>query len=464
MSDRGKRSNSLAFSAVWQAVNAIYRHLVLFLIILNVIVVLNLFRRRYASPLRRIPGPFLASVTRGWKVKELWRGTMETTQRHLHRKYGPVVRIAPNELSFSTPAAARDIFTVGKGYHKTDFYSVFPPPENPDLFTEVNEAVHATKKRIASTAYSMASMLEMEPIIESTGRNLLRRLEEEFIAREKRPCDLGKWLHFYAFDVLGEVAFSQQFGFLNAGADVGDTIHGVEDTLSYFSIIGQIPEYHKLALGNPLVKLISKPKGSLITKIAMGEIQRRKAMENGGHTGKDLLSRLFSAAEQHPDRFTEMDVFSIAHGAVFAGSDSTASTMQSTFYHVLRSPATYAKILEEIDDKIAAGLLSDPVQYSEAISMPYFQAILKEAMRMRPGVGVSMTRHVPNGGAQIDGQFYPGGTRVGVNAWVVHEDKQVFGEDADIFRPERWLEANSKSMERHLYHVSLSKSIGYYLC
>lgn len=77
----------------------------------------------------------------------------------------------------------------------------------------MNEAVHATKKRIASTAYSMASMLEMEPIIESTGRNLLRRLEEEFIAREKRPCDLGKWLHFYAFDVLGEVAFSQQFGF-----------------------------------------------------------------------------------------------------------------------------------------------------------------------------------------------------------------------------------------------------------
>jgi cytochrome P450 len=384
---------------------------------------------------------------------------METTQRDLHRRYGPVVRIAPNELSFASPAAARDIFTVGKGFHKTDFYSVFPPPENPDLFTEVNETVHASKKRTAATAYSMASILEMEPFIEATGKMLVTRLHEEFVSKNENSCDLGKWLHFYAFDVLGQVAFSKNFGFLEAGVDVDETIHGVEGTLSYFAIIGQIPEYHKLALGNPLLNLFLKPKGSLITEIAMREIQRRKKMAKREIMRRDLLNRLFTAAEEHPERFNEMDVFSIAHGAVFAGSDSTASTMQSTFYHVLRSPAVHAKLLAEIDDKFAAGQLSDPIQYSEAISMPYFQAVLKEAMRMRPGVGISMTRHVPEGGTHIDGQWYPGGTRVGVNAWVVHENKQVFGQDADIFRPERWLEADSKVMERHLYQVSSSSSM-----
>lgn len=450
-------SSSLILSVVWQAGRVLFGNWLLVLATLIAFYILNLLRRRYASPLRHIPGPFLASMTRAWKVKELWAGHMETTQRELHRKYGPVVRIAPNELSFASPSAARDIFTVGKGFHKTDFYSIFPPPENPDLFTEVDEAIHASKKRTAAPVYSMASMLEMEPYIEATGKTLVKRLDEEFITKnnnKRGSCDLGKWLHFYAFDVLGQVAFSKDFGFLETGIDVDGTIRGVEDTLSYFATIGQVPEYHKLALGNPLLQLVMKPKGSLITEIARGEIQRRKKMAKGEMARKDLLSRLFSAAEEHAARFTEMDVFSIAHGAVFAGSDSTASTMQSTFYHVLRSPVVLGKLLAEIDDRFAAGKLSDPIQYSEALAMPYFQAVLKEAMRMRPGVGISMTRHVPKGGAHIDGEWYPGGTRVGVNAWVVHENKEVFGQDADVFRPERWLEPDSKGMERHLYQVS----------
>jgi len=88
--------------------------------------------------------------------------------------------------------------------------------------------------------------------------------------------------------------------------------------------------------------------------------------------------------------------------------------------------------------------------------MPYLQAVMKEAMRMHPAVGVSMPRYVPSGGAEIDGRWYPAGTVVGVNAWVIHRNKEVFGEDADAFRPERWLESDSKAKEmaRNMYQVS----------
>ena len=140
----------------------------------------------------------------------------------------------------------------------------------------------------------------------------------------------------------------------------------------------------------------------------------------------------------------------------FAGSDSTASTMQSLFHHVLRQPAIYAKLQSEIDSGFSAGLVSRPVQYNEALTqLPYFQACIKEAMRLRPAVGLNMTRHVPAGGAEIDGKRYPGGTRVAVNGWVIHRDKAVFGDDADVYKPERWTESEerAKVMDRYMVHV-----------
>jgi cytochrome P450 len=114
--------------------------------------------------------------------------------------------------------------------------------------------------------------------------------------------------------------------------------------------------------------------------------------------------------------------------------------------------------MAEINEAADAGNLSDPVSYADGIKLQYLQAIMKEAMRLHPAVGVTMPRHVPKGGAVIEGRWFPGGTRVGVNAWVVHKDREMFGADADIFRPERFLEKEGKARERNLLHVSISLS------
>lgn len=82
---------------------------------------------------------------------------------------------------------------------------------------------------------------------------------------------------------------------------------------------------------------------------------------------------------------------------------------------------------------------------------------MKEAMRLHPGVGMPLERVVPEGGATLCGEFIPGGTIVGVNAWVVHHSKEVFGFDTDTFRPERWLDAEPdqlRLMEQSSFAVS----------
>ena len=130
--------------------------------------------------------------------------------------------------------------------------------------------------------------------------------------------------------------------------------------------------------------------------------------------------------------------------------------MQSFCHHVLRDSKIHNRLLAEIDGAVAAGKLSYMPQWSEVQELPYFQACLKEAMRVRPAVGLNITRLVPPDGAEIDGTWYPGGTRVALNGWVLHRHKSVFGSDPKVYRPERWLEGDAKNMDRNMFQVSFS--------
>ena len=418
-------------------------------LILFVLLFVRPLYKRYSSPLRQYPGPFIASCTRLWKVWSTWTGKTEQHHIALHKKYGPVVRIAPDEVSFASPAAAQTIFQVGKGFHKTDFYGVFPPPENPDIFTEKREAVHGIKKRYAATPYSLTTMQQSTSRIEDTERLLIRKIDA--FADGRKECDLGEWLHFFAFDVLGEVAFSANFGFLEAGVDVDHAIKTIDQSQTYNGIVGQVPHLDHLLRRNPLWHYVPflATKNALVTRTALAQLAKRRDPNNKSEY-KDLLNSLIEAHNANPDKLGDGDVFAIAHGAIFAGSDSTASTMQSFCWNILNNRAVYDKLTREI----LAAPLSEMVAFNEAQNLPYFQACLKEAMRLQPAVGLNITRKVPPGGAEIDGHRLPGGVAVAVNGWVLHRDKATFGDDADVYRPDRWLEADKeklKNMERNMF-------------
>lgn len=175
--------------------------------------------------------------------------------------------------------------------------------------------------------------------------------------------------------------------------------------------------------------------------------------------GVDLLSKFTGAQHDHPDVMTDALVLTTCISMVFAGSETTAISLSTVFYMLARHPAAYHKLMQEIDEAVVAGAIADrdnrAVSWSEAQKLPYLDAVVQESFRVYPAAGLILERVVPPQGADICGERVPGGVIVGCNAWVLHRRRDVFGEDVDAFRPERWLEASPerlKEMKATMFH------------
>jgi hypothetical protein len=154
---------------------------------------------RLLHPLKHIPGPFWASISRLWIVHYVRRGDMDIVQRGLHQKYGPLVRIGPDEIACAAPEAISKIYPTSKPLAKQHgFYSVWQNKsfsKYPDNFSNTNERLHSERRRIVNNVYSMSTILSLEPYIDDCSRLFVQRMGE--FADSHTVVDLGDWLQWY---------------------------------------------------------------------------------------------------------------------------------------------------------------------------------------------------------------------------------------------------------------------------
>ncbi|KAL4933173.1 cytochrome P450 [Aspergillus undulatus] len=399
-----------------------------------------------------IPGPFWSRFTRLWYFRRLWNGHFEEDNIRLHKQYGPVVRISPDHYSINDRAAVKTIYGTGTKFAKSAWYEGWkhPDPQRWTLFPDRDIKRHGETRKKFSSLYSMSSLVHYEEFVDQCADVFFQRLHE--FAERGIKFNLGEWFQFYAFDVIGEITYGERFGFLDKGHDIDGTIGALQNLMAYSSLIGIYHEWHPRLFG-PLSRFSWSGAGgrAYIMRYVQDKIARHSTQEKGSSKSdiehgalktQTFLEKMVIARDKDPEKVTDYHVFMMGLSNVIAGSDTTAISLSSIMYHLLHNPSVLHNLRQELDDFTARGLASDPVTFKESQEMPYFQAVMKEALRMHSATGLPFWRVVPAGGADIAGHFFPEGTVVGVNAWVPHYDETVF-DDAKRFIPERWIEAEA---------------------
>lgn len=383
---------------------------------------------------------------------------MDVVQRQLHARYGPLVRISPNEVSCADPDAIPKIYPNHRPLQKTDFYPIWGRPSisnQPDSFTCTDERVHSQYRRIVNPVYTLSNVLKSEEYLDGCINLFIERLGE--YADVQKAIDLGHWLQMFAFDVIGEIFFGRMFGFMEESHDHESLIASLDTLMPPLCVMAIAPVYLRpfiliSSLFIPGARKSGKAVGIIEEKARICVAERLGHIQDGLELRNDLLSHLLQIRDEKGEKinFSTNEVILESWIAILAGSDSTAIALRAVFYFLMKTPAAYKRAQEEIDAAVARRALSSPVKYAEALKLPFLCACIKEAMRLHPSVGLSLQRYAPTEGISLCGTLIPKGYRVGVNAAVVQQDTSTFGADAHEYKPQRWLTGDEdvRALER----------------
>jgi cytochrome P450 len=310
----------------------------------------------------------------------------------------------------------------------------------------------------------MTSLIQYEPRVNETVRVFLKQTEALY-ATPGNVCNFILWLQYFAFDVITEITYSRRVGFVDNCEDVDGIIAWLTKIFDYQAPVGQMPWLDKLFVKNPIRTLLSKygyiDNSSGTAKFSRARMaERLQEMEAKKASGKDemetdsmdLLNMFLKAQKRDPAFFDDGRLLTMTTSIALAGSDTTAIALAAVFYNLLKNPRCYEKLNAEIDSAVESGLISNEggiITWSDAQKLPYLHACIQETFRVHPSIGLILERLTPPQGLEVAGNFIPGGTIVGCTSWVLHQRREIFGDDVEVYRPERWMSEGTVDDETH---------------
>ncbi|KAK2778647.1 cytochrome p450 monooxygenase [Colletotrichum kahawae] len=357
------------------------------LFILGIAVTVRLAAAALSSPLKHIPGPWYISFTH-WVLKYYTVTGQRMYYIHsLHERYGPVVRITPDEIYVADPDGYIDIYRMGSGFIKSNFYKQISGGANPAIFTIIDPKEHAARRKLFARAFTIASIREnCEVLVREKVEKATDCIKSE--AMEGRS-DVLKWWTLMASDVVGQLAFGESFELL------------------------------KLGKKNRFVEVLQAAAAAR-EMIKYGQ----KAVENL-RRNKDNKANLFATilAESETNEKSKLtdDIIRVeASNMLIAGSDTLSNSLAYVVWAILKRP----ELQQRLEDEVAG--LDDHFDDVVLEKLPLLNAVIYESMRLYGATAGSFPRETPPSGATIGGYFIPGGTEVALQAYTIHRLPEVF--------------------------------------
>lgn len=362
--------------------------------------------RVYFHPLSRFPGPKFSAFSRIPYLKAQSTGIAHTYHRELHERYGNIVRVAPDELSFNDPQAWRDIYGHGsKGTRGS------APPKNWARYNSTSQEVtdmvaaqgdaHAKVRRIFLPAFSERALKQQEPLFIKYVDKLVAVLRNGVQENPTQDFDMVRLYNYTTFDIMGDLTFGEPLNML-AESKYDPWVSVIFDSLKIGNRLALLKFY-------PLVRkvfhmLVGKKIQEFRQKHADYAAQRvTKRLEHGRTSeGVDLWDLVLGQEDGKGLTRKEMD----ANASLFmiAGTETTATLVSGLTYLLLKNPEKMANVVREIRGAFAS---SSDIGMESIAALPYMNACIKEALRMYPPVPVGLPHLTPLEGSTICGEYVP---------------------------------------------------------
>ncbi|KAK6384526.1 hypothetical protein LTS17_002089 [Exophiala oligosperma] len=394
--------------------------------------------RVFFHPLATYPGPLMAKMT-DWYMVYMSLTAQNTYKRYeLHMKYGKVVRVGANELSYSDEASIKDIFAQSTEpcLKAPAFYKGFSLTGRQSVFSTTDRNEHGRMRRLLSHGFSQQGVLDFQPEISQIIEQYIAN-----IATARQPVELHDETHHLFLDITSRLSFAKSFDTLS-----GRPHQGAQDIETYFTVcplFGLLPIARYFPFGPFKAARQAQPR---IRRSVQGYIDEFRARLGKGTTEQGLLRHMLTACDTDT-KTTLTDAELVENSVLFiiAGSGTSATTVLYLLYEVSKRPEVLERLTREIRDAFP-----DPYvmpAFDTATKLPYLNCVLQETLRLRGPIMSCSVRLSP--GKSIGGSFVPYGTTVSNVPYATARDPEAFP-DPEAFVPERWETATPwmRSMNR----------------
>lgn len=379
----------------------------LLIVLLLVYISTILTKRLLFSPIAKFPGPKLAAASFLYEFYYdfICRGRYEFKIEELHEKYGPIIRINPDELHIKDPDFFSQIYVtsgVRKSSRPASHRNATPSRES--TATTLDHDHHRQRRKALDPYFSKNMVTKLEPKIQSTVKRLHERLCR--LKGSGTPVNLFEVYGAVASDVITEYCFGSSWGSLEKD-DYNADIVGVRTFYTKLMPIFRLfPSLLTLSLAIPewmirdsgvvkmqdyrhrLEKQVADVKNATGTKKSGGADDQEITTS---HT--TIFHELLERSTLPPEELTEKRLTDEAITLVGAGLVTTAHTLAFISFYLLNQPGTLAKLQNALQPLMLNYPAETPT-WTQLEAVPYLNAVIMEGLRMH-GVARRIARIFP---------------------------------------------------------------------
>ncbi|KAA8897519.1 cytochrome P450 [Sphaerosporella brunnea] len=419
--------------------------------------IIKIVYRIWFHPLAHVPGPKIAAATH---LYHFYHNAFNKGQfvpyilPGLHEKYGRVVRFSPDEVDVHDVDVIQSFYAHKFAFKKdAKFWDAFGIPRSSGLLYDYSE--WRPRRNLLNPMFSKQSInTATNSVIYPMIEKFINRLQEFADSNKVLPMDGA--LYCLTVDIITEYTCGKAWGFLSEPGMDSAKLQSVRWLTAGSPYSIEFPWLKKVVLR--LHKTFPKLNlgGYSVTRRAAVETVEHALALNAGNSQKVnskpkyILDALLNP--DHSKNFPTLgfdDLLDEAMMLFAGGTDTTAHMVLFSIWRLCIDPDTRKKVTADVRTLVRGS--DGRFIVAEVEQLPYLSAFIKEMLRCYYGAIGRTPRLVPAGGITVPstGTFLPAGTRLSTAFISYHTDPDLFVEP-HLFRPERWIGAPGKALEKWL--------------